>query len=147
MFRYTSLEHVVEESWADMRFITTLVGAVAILALFVTMTGIYGMVRFSVGQRVMEMGIRMAVGATPASLSRRVIGAVLGDATIGAILGLALCFPLSRLWRNLLYETAPQDSLALGVAAAVTLGAAFLSAYFPAFSPTARDPSRILRAG
>ncbi|MBK8725227.1 MAG: ABC transporter permease [Holophagaceae bacterium] len=117
-------------------------GAAAVLALL----GVYGVVAFSVGQRRLEFGIRMALGARAADILALVLGEGLRIVGAGLGLGLVGCLVLSRLLAGLLFGIAPWDPATLG-AATLLLGATALAACLPPALGAARvDPGVALRS-
>ena len=115
-------------------------GALALAAL-----GMYGLLTVAVGSRRREIGIRLAVGASPSSVARRILSHALQNAAIGVILGVALALVTGRLLRGLLVGVSAHDPLLLGFAAAVLLTAAACAAVLPAIRAGRLDPLMVLR--
>ncbi len=117
----------------------------AVLALLIACVGLYGSMSYNVARRTGEIGIRMALGAP----RRSVIWMVLGEVLLLAGLGLTVSIPAalwgSKLVKSFLYETAPNDPLTMGVAAALLMVAAILAGYLPARSAARIDPMPALR--
>jgi ABC-type antimicrobial peptide transport system permease subunit len=120
-------------------------GLFGALALLLAALGLYGVVSCLVGERRHEMGVRLALGARPASLVRLVLGRSLALAGAGLAVGLPAALALSRFLKGLLFEVSPGDPSALGAVAAVLLGATFLAAWLPARRAGALDPADVLR--
>ncbi|HEY7336362.1 MAG TPA: FtsX-like permease family protein, partial [Bryobacteraceae bacterium] len=116
------------------------------MALVLGIVGIYGVIAYAVTQRTREIGIRMALGAQSSGLRRMFVRDGLLLAGIGAALGLASAFGLTRLMSSLLFGVSALDPLAYGTAAAVLIAAAALASYFPARRATTVDPVDALRA-
>jgi putative ABC transport system permease protein len=129
------------------RFNTLLLVVFAGAALLLSGIGLYGVMAASVRQRHGEIGVRLAIGATPADVRRLVLGEGLRLSLIGAIAGLALAFAATRVLRGLLYETEPLDPPTLLAAAALLVAAALAASYLPALRATRVDPVEALRAG
>jgi putative ABC transport system permease protein len=127
------------------RFYTLLFGIFGAIGLLLTMTGVYGLISYTVSQRTREIGIRIALGATRQSVVRMVLKQGIGLAIVGVAVGLAISFALTRLIAGLLFEVQPTDLTTFLVAAAVLLSAAFLASYFPARRATQVDPLIALR--
>jgi len=142
----TTMKGIYAESSARRRFAATLVGAFGALALVLGLTGAYGVLSYTVGERRREFGVRMALGASRTGIAASVVGRGLRLALVGTAIGLAGALWLSRYLRSLLFEVAPTDGLTvLGVPVLVLLVAA-LAAYVPALRATRIDPAEALRA-
>jgi ABC-type lipoprotein release transport system permease subunit len=100
----------------------------------------------SVRQRHGEIGVRLALGATPSDVRRIVLGEGLRLAVAGAVAGLALTFAATRVLRGLLFETQPLDPISLGSAALVLVVAAIVTTWLPAKRAMRMDPTDLLRA-
>lgn len=115
------------------------------LALLLTSAGVYSVVSFTATLRAREVGIRVALGATP----RDVVGEILRGAMLplacGLLLSLTLALLLSRLLTSLLYEITNTDPAAYGIAVLVLLGTGLLASIGPAWRAAARDPLQALR--
>jgi putative ABC transport system permease protein len=139
------MERVIWSSVSQRRFSVTLLGGFAALALILSLVGIYGVVAYTVGRRRRELGIRLALGATPA----RVQGLVLKESMVPVGLGLAVgaagALAVTRVLQSLLFEVRPGDP-ATFTAVAVTLGVAALAAsYVPARASARIDPVETIR--
>jgi predicted permease len=117
-----------------------------LLALLLALVGLYGLVSWSVGRRVREIGIRMALGAP----GRRVLGMLVGEgmrlAILGLGLGAALAVAATRLLGGLLYGVSPTDPATYAAIVAVLALAALTASWLPARRAIRVDPSRALRA-
>jgi ABC-type antimicrobial peptide transport system permease subunit len=122
-----------------------LMAAFAVLALALACLGIYAAVSFAVERRTHEVGIRVALGATPARLIRMVIGESLAVAAIGIAAGLGLAVLAALGLRGMLFEVAPFDAASFAAAAAVLLGATLLAAFVPARRAASANPADVLR--
>jgi putative ABC transport system permease protein len=127
-----SLEQLRAEAFAPRWVDMLLMDAFAGLGLLLGAAGIYGVVSYSVTQRTREVGIRMSLGATPASVLGLVIGRGLGLVALGELLGLAAAFGLNRFIRGLLFQVSPTDPLTYAGALLVWLVVALLACYIPA---------------
>jgi ABC-type antimicrobial peptide transport system permease subunit len=101
---------------------------------------------YSVAQRTQEIGVRMALGATPQSVFKLVIGQALRLVLIGVVTGLLAAGGLTRLLETLLYETEPLDPVTFGATAALLIAVASLASYVPARRGTRVAPVEALRA-
>jgi putative ABC transport system permease protein len=143
-----TMQQIVSESLSTQRFPMTLLGVFAFLALLLASVGIYGVVSYSVAQRVREIGIRMALGAEKRNILRLVIGQglrlVIAGLAIGAVAALILTHLLSSFSR-LLYGVAASDPVTF-IAVSLTLTtAAILACYIPALRATRVNPIVALR--
>ena len=134
-----------ETSLGQQRFMLALMVAFAMVALVLAVIGLYGVIAYMVAQRTREIGIRVALGATGASIVRLVLGQGLMLAGIGVVVGLLGALALSRALTGLLYGVSPQDPIVYaGVSLLLLLVAAAASA-LPARRAAAVDPVTALR--
>lgn len=139
------LTDFVETTLATDRFVTSLLGAFALLALVLAAVGLYGVVSYGVSLRMREMGIRLALGAGGADVRRLVVGVGLGLTVAGATLGIAGALALTRFLEALLYDIPVTDPVTFVVMAAVLTGVALLASWVPARRAGNVDPVTILR--
>jgi predicted lysophospholipase L1 biosynthesis ABC-type transport system permease subunit len=142
----TTMETRLKNSVGSQRVQTMVLCGFALLALLIATIGIYGAVAYSVGGRLREIGIRVALGADAAAVRGLVLGEGLRWAGIGIALGLAGAVALGGLLSSLLYGVAGRDPVTLGAASVTLLGIAVAACYFPARRATRVDAVRILRA-
>jgi putative ABC transport system permease protein len=116
------------------------------LALLLAATGVFAVVSYSAGQREKEMGIRLAVGASPAGLRRMVLLETLRTGAAGIVGGLVAVALLSRWLESLLFGVHPSDPLSHAASAAVLLACSALAAWRPATKASRTDPASSLRA-
>ena len=136
----------LREPLAWPRFNALLLGVFAVAALLLSTVGLYGVMAASVRQRQGEIGVRLALGATAADVSRLVLGEGLRLAVAGAVAGLLLALVATRVLRGLLFETEPLDPVSLVAAALVLVAAAVVATWLPARHATRVDPINVLRA-
>jgi predicted permease len=136
---------IVGASLAHERFQTTLLTLFAGTALALTAIGIFGVVSYSVQQRVREIGVRVALGASSGEVLKLVVGRSLKFVTGGAVFGVLGAFALTRFLTGILYEVKPTDPTTLSAAVVTLLGVAFVASYLPARRATRIDPVRALR--
>ncbi len=143
--KFTSMAASVAENVAAPRFRTLVLAIFAALAVSLAMAGVYGVMAYLVSQRSNEIGLRMALGASPRDISRLVLREGMLLAGIGLVLGLAGAAAATRLLTSILFEVKPGDPMTyIGVAlllAAVTLAAG----YIPARRASKVDPLVALR--
>jgi len=135
----------ISDTVTEPRFYTFLFSLFGAIGLVLTMTGVYGLVSYSVAQRTQEIGIRMALGATGHAVLRMVVRQGVVLAVAGVTLGLFGSFALSRLIETLLFETKATDLATFVMASLVLLVATFLASYIPARRATKVDPLVALR--
>ncbi len=148
IYNVESMEEIASESMSAQRFPLILLGAFAGLALLLASVGIYGVISYSVRQRVHEIGIRMALGAEKRNVFRMVVGhglrLALAGLTIGTVAALILTRVLSS-FSHLLYGVGSNDPATFIVVALVLTGVAILASYIPARRATRVDPMVALR--
>ena len=127
------------------RFNAMLLAVFAALGLLLSAFGIYGVLGFLVAQRTKEIGVRIALGATPRGVVRLVLGNAMRWLAAGMILGLALSMAVSRALSSMLYGMAPYDLAAWTAACAVLVAAALAAAWQPARRAARVDPAEALR--
>ena len=127
------------------RMIATLVGLFGLLALLLAAVGIYGLMAYSVTERIREIGIRMALGAQKRHILLLVLGQSLLLSGIGLAVGVAFTLIFTRLISSLLYEISPTDSVSFVSAALTLTGVMLLASYVPARRASKVDPMVALR--
>lgn len=141
-----SMEDWVSTLSGKQRLNSLLAAIFAAIALALAAVGIYGVISYSVAQRKKEIGIRIAVGATPDDILRWIVRQALVLTAAGVAVGLAGHFALSRVIRGLLYGTSPSD-VSTWMGSAVLLGLiAVIASYIPARRAMRSDPVTALRA-
>ena len=146
-YKAYSMEQLVSRATAGRRFVMSIVATFAGLALLLVSFGVYGVMAQSVGQRVQEIGVRMAVGAG----RWEIVTMVLRDggrlALAGALAGFVLSLLMARAMRSLLFSIRPLDPASFALGLAVLLAAATLACLIPAWRAARTDPITALRAG
>ena len=146
VFQFRTMDDLMGQSTAERRFNTLLVGAFAGLALLLAAIGLYGVVSFAVSQRTSEIGLRMALGATNATVGRMIVMQGLKPAAAGTALGLILAALSTRAVRSLLFDVTATDPLTFAAVPPVLLTVAALACYLPARRASRLDPTVALRA-
>jgi ABC-type antimicrobial peptide transport system permease subunit len=123
-----------------------MLGIAGAMALGLGIIGIYGVIAYVVSQRAREIGIRLALGAQPAALSRMFVRHGLALAAVGVAAGVAAAVGATQLMASLLFGVAPLDLATYAGAVGVILVAAALASYVPARRAAAIDPVETLRA-
>jgi predicted permease len=139
------MEQLVERSTAQRRFVMLLLAGFALSALLVAGVGIYGMVAQAVAQRTAEIGLRMALGASPEAVLRMVFGQGARLMGAGLAVGAVGAAGLAWLMRGMLFAMGPLDPVAFSAAAATLAAFALAACYIPARRATRVDPMAALR--
>jgi predicted permease len=136
----------VSTSLAQRRFAVALISLFAVLSFGLAAVGTYGVIAYLVSQGTREIGIRMALGATPGRVSGMVVRGGLVTAAIGIAAGLGAALAVTRYMRRLLFDVAPSDPLTFSAVTCALLVMALLAAYLPARRAARIDPVISLRA-
>ena len=142
---FRTMEEVVGEAVAQPKFRAGLVSAFAALAVVLAAVGIFGVLAFSVSQRMREFGIRAALGARTGDLLRMVVGGGLRITVCGVAGGLAAAALLTRSLESLLFGVHPVDPLTFLVSAAALAAVALIACAAPAVRASRVDPATALR--
>jgi len=142
---FKTLDQLIDQSVSPRRFVTFLLGGFSVLALILASLGIYGVVSYSVNQRINEIGIRIALGARPAAILRLAIGRGVGMTLIGLAAGLGAGLILTRAVSSLLFGVTAVDPITFGSIAFLLGSVALLACFIPARRATQFDPIIALR--
>ena len=140
-----TMEQIGHDRFAPDRFGTALYGSLSGVALLLACLGIYGVISFAVSQRTSEIGLRMAVGATPAQILWRVLKDGLQMALSGLAIGSFGAYLVEQTMRSMLFQAGAIDWPSLGAVSVVLLSAACLASYLPARRASSLDPITALR--
>ncbi len=140
-----TMQDVIASSVSQPRFSALLVGIFAVLALGLAVIGLYGVISYSVSQRTNEIGIRMALGATPRDVLQMILGGGIKLALLGTAIGIALAVSLGRFLQSLLFEVRATDPATLAVVSFLLLVVALAACYTPARRAMKVDPMVALR--
>jgi putative ABC transport system permease protein len=140
-----SMEQVVSGSIAARRFSAVLLGTFAGLGLILALLGVYGILSYSVAQRIPEIGIRMAVGAAEKDVLALIIGQGLRLCGLGLAAGAVAALALTRLMSSLLFEVSTADPATFLCVGLLLSAVAFLASYIPARRAARVDPIVALR--
>ncbi|HEX4168833.1 MAG TPA: ABC transporter permease [Bryobacteraceae bacterium] len=139
------MSDLLTESLAQRRFNMLLLAGFAGLALLLAALGIYSVLAYSVKRRTREIGLRMALGATPEQVLRLVVFEGMKPTTLGLALGLLAGVALSRVMASLLFGVAVTDALTFCSVTVLLGSVALLASIIPAYRATRVDPIRSLR--
>ena len=143
--RVQTMEQVVSGSVASRRFATALIAGFAGVALLLAGIGIYGVIAYSVTQRHYEIGLRLALGATPRAVVRQILGEGLRTAMIGAGVGLVAALLTTRLLRAMFVEVSVTDPVTLVSVTLLLVVVAMAASWIPARRASAVDPLGAMR--
>jgi len=141
----TPFENLVYRASAGTRFQLLLVTLLAVVAAILVAVGLYGVLSTMVRQRTAEIGVRMALGASPSGILGLVVRHGLKLSVIGLAVGLASAIGLTRLMRSMLVGVAPNDPATYAMMTGLFLVIAALAAWLPARRAAALDPTLALR--
>lgn len=143
--RLRRMTEALEPQLRPWRLGAQLFSAFGVLALLVTVVGVYSVMAYAVSQRTHEMGVRMALGARLRDVLRLVMGDGLRVVALGVVLGVAVALALGRIVESLLFEVTPRDPVAMATAAAVLLATGMAASFVPAWRAGRVDPAETLR--
>ena len=143
--RTETMEELLADQRALPRLSTLLLSGFGMVALLLAAVGLYGLMASVVREQTREIGVRMALGATPAQLRRKVLSAALGVTSVGAAVGLAAALASSRFLTALLFQVSPTDPITLAAVCMLLVGVGCGAAYVPARRAMAVDPMVALR--
>ena len=143
--RVQTMDEVVSGSVASRRFATALIAGFAAVALLLAGIGIYGVIAYSVTQRHYEIGLRLALGATPRAVVRQILGEGLRTAMVGAGVGLVAALLTTRLLRAMFVEVSVTDPVTLASVTVLLVLVAMAASWIPARRASAVDPLGAMR--
>ncbi len=141
----TTFEEFYAATVMTPRFYTSLLISFAVAALLIAAVGIYGVLAYSTSRRTPEIGIRVAMGATPTDVRKLIVRAMLGPVATGTLLGIIGAFWLTRFLQSLLYEIQPSDPFTFCAVLIIMLVVAVAACYVPARQASRLDPMVALR--
>ena len=146
LFDVRPMTAVFRAATAQLSFIVLLLGSAAAVTLVLAAVGLYGVLAYVVTLRRRELGIRIALGATPRVVAAAMARYGIGLAGVGIALGLAMFAFVARFLRTALFGVAATDPVTLGGSAAILLAIALLASWVPARRAAAVDPADALRS-
>ncbi len=145
IYGLSTMQQKIAGTLAESHFDTFLLAIFAAIALLLSSVGIYGVLSYVVAQSTRDIGIRMALGATPALVMRGVISYGLRLTAVGLALGLAGALGGARVLSSFLYGIRPTDPITLAAASLILAAVALTASYLPARRATRVDPMVALR--
>ena len=145
LWQMRPIQELLDDHLAPRRLALVLVEGFAVVALALALIGIYGVLSYTVSQRVPEIGVRMALGATPSGILRMTIGDGLRLAIPGVALGIVAALLLTRLAGAVLFNVSPGDPVSYVVLSAAVLCVALAACYLPARRAARIDPISAIR--
>jgi putative ABC transport system permease protein len=146
VFAVRTMDEIFDGTITNQRIMLVLLSAFAALALLLAAIGLYGVLSYIVGRRTREVGIRMALGATPGSVRRLVLGQGLRLAAAGLLVGLVVCLAVARLLETVLYGVGAYDPLSLGAVTLLLVAIGLLASWLPGHRAARVHPMAALRA-
>jgi predicted permease len=144
-YHIQTMEHAIDGSEAPRRFNTILISCFALVAVLLSVLGIYSIIAFTVALREQEMALRMALGCQRSGVLALILGSGVKLAAVGCVIGLVGALAASRLLRSFLFEVSPFDPAVLTFSAVAMLLVALLASAIPARRASNTDPILALR--
>jgi predicted permease len=141
-----TLEELTERTVSTERMISRLAVVFGLIGVIVAVLGLYGTIAYSVARRTNEIGVRLALGASPHQVRRMVLAETLTLVGAGVLVGAALVWPAGRIAGALLYGLSAGDPRTLIIASALVLATGLIVGAVPAWRASRVDPTRALRA-
>jgi putative ABC transport system permease protein len=130
---------------APRRFSTMALGAFATGSLLLAAVGLYGLLVFTVRERVREIAVRLALGAEPGAILRMVVGQGLKLVSVGLLAGMVVSYGVARVVASFLYQTESHDPVTFAAVPVVLVLIALIACALPAYRASRVDPAPILR--
>jgi putative ABC transport system permease protein len=145
IYAVRTLQSHIDEEQGGSTIMAKIMGAVAVIALFLAVIGVYGVMAYSVSQRTQEVGIRMALGAQRGSVLGMILRQGAGLALIGVVIGIGIAALVSRSLSIFLFGVNPFDPVTFAGVSITLLSAGVAATYLPALRATKVDPLEALR--
>jgi putative ABC transport system permease protein len=146
LFRVSTMEQVIDASVATPRSMAWLLSVFAAAALLLAAVGVFGVMSHAVTQRTREIGVRMAIGASPYRMLRTILGEGLAQVGLGLLVGVALSLITARLLTGLLFGVSAMAPSPYFVVIALLLAVSLVACFVPARRAMRVDPASALRA-
>jgi ABC-type antimicrobial peptide transport system permease subunit len=144
-YEFVSLREQVNRSTSGQQITATLLMLFGAVALFLAAIGLYGVISYMVSQSTRELGVRMALGATPSALIALVMSSGLRLTLAGIAVGVALAVGTTRLLGDMLFRVGPRDPIVFGAVILVMIVASTVACLVPAWRASRLDPVQALR--
>ncbi|HSR68810.1 MAG TPA: ABC transporter permease [Acidobacteriota bacterium] len=145
VFGVKTQRQTLSDRTIGLRYAATIMGVFGAIALILSVVGIYGVMAYSINQRIREIGIRVALGALGRDVLRLTLGGALRLTAIGCAIGLLLAFVLGRFMESTLFGTIQLNLITFVGFTVLLVAAALLAAYVPSRRALRVDPSEALR--
>jgi len=146
LYSVTSMASIMAATTERDRFVATLLGAFALLALCLAAVGIHGVVAYQVSERTREIGLRMALGADRGTVLREVLARAAAIAVLGVAIGAVGAAATTRVVRSFLVDVSPLDPVTFGGTSGILMLVALVAALVPALRAATMDPAGALRS-
>ena len=146
VYREYTMEFLAQRSMVQLSFTMLTLGVVSALALILGVVGLYGVLAYAVTQRTREIGVRMALGATMATVRRQVVAQGAKVVLVGVVLGVAAAVASTRLMGALLFEIKAVDPIVFGLMSILMIGVGVMASYMPARRASLVHPVEALRS-
>jgi ABC-type antimicrobial peptide transport system permease subunit len=143
---YRTIDSMIEHSVSPRRFTLQLLGAFAVSAVLLAGLGIYGVLSYSVTERIPEIRIRMALGEPAAEVRRNMVAKTMVLAAIGVLVGTLMSLAGTRMISSLLYGVDPTDPTTFAAMVAILMVVALISGLVPAIRASRTDSAQALRS-
>ncbi|HTW64233.1 MAG TPA: ABC transporter permease [Bryobacteraceae bacterium] len=140
-----TMQDRVRDFAVPQRFHAILFSLFAAITLLLAVSGLYGLVRFLIARRTQEIGVRIALGASPAGIAVMIVRSALRFTLAGTALGIAGALLISRWIQSMLYQTPSRDPLTITLVAALLIACGIVAALGPSIAASRTDPMSALR--
>jgi len=141
-----TLSDLLERGLTSERLVARLAGSFGVLALLLAAIGLYGVMGYSVSRRTNEMGVRLALGASPGGVRLLVLRESLLTSAAGVVLGLVLLLPVQGVTGRLVYGVSPRDPATVVLGTTLLLAVTAVAAFVPAWRASRIDPVDAIRS-
>ena len=145
LIRFRNVQGMLDNSASQERFQTILLGVFSGIALLLAVVGVYGVMAYSTSQRIQEVGIRLALGARPGQILRKIVGEGVMLSAIGIAVGACISIGLGQLLSTLVFGVESVDVITLTVVSLTLLAVSALASLIPAWRAMRIDPITALR--
>jgi len=146
LFDVRTMNERLTGTLATSRFNTLLLSLLGAIGLVLAASGIYGVIAYFVTQRTQEIGVRMALGATPGGVIRLILGQAMKPVALGTVIGIAAALGASRVLASQLFQVSGSDPLTVAAVVVTLLAVALAASAIPARRAATVDPTRALQS-